>query len=86
MTNGAELTRSALSRPILLDIVSPTAGDVKNGDNFNVHMTYQNAVAEMQGTILRKRVEFDEILKLFFLSWMDGTDNHWWITHYTDTK
>ena len=63
MTNGAELTRSALSRSILLDIVSPMAGDVKNGDNFNVHMTYQNAVAEMQGTILRKRVNIYEILK-----------------------
>ena len=49
MTNGAELTRSAHSRPILLDIVSPTAGDVKNGDKFNVDIAYQHSDTNING-------------------------------------
>lgn len=52
VTNGAELTRSALSRPVLLDVALPTAGAVKHGDNFKGHITYQNSVTDMKGTVL----------------------------------
>ena len=49
VTNGAELTRSALSRPVLLDVISPTAGDVMNGDKFNVDIAYQHSDTTING-------------------------------------
>ena len=49
VTNGAGLSRSVFSRPILLDAAAPTAGSVKHGRDFTAEITYQHSTTEMHG-------------------------------------
>ena len=51
MTNGAELSRSVVSYPVLVDVTSPTPGSVKHGDNFKADIAYQNSLTEMHGML-----------------------------------
>ena len=51
VTNGAELSRSVVSYPVLVDVTSPTPGSVKHGDNFKADIAYQNSLTEMHGTL-----------------------------------
>ncbi|KAI0217501.1 hypothetical protein LSAT2_030719 [Lamellibrachia satsuma] len=52
VTNSAGLFRSVVSRPVLLDAASPTAGVVKHGDHFTTDITYQSSVSDMHGVFL----------------------------------
>ena len=49
VTNGADLVRSAISRPVLLDLAPLTVGSVKHGDNFRAGIAYQNSTTDMHG-------------------------------------
>ncbi|KAI0218488.1 hypothetical protein LSAT2_029826 [Lamellibrachia satsuma] len=52
VTNGADLMRSTISRPVLLDLAPLTVGSVKHGDNFRAGIAYQNSTTDMHGVLL----------------------------------
>ena len=49
VTNGAKLVRKAVSRPIVLDLVPPTAGSVADGQHFDDDIAFQHSTAEVHG-------------------------------------
>ena len=51
VTNGADLTRSVFSQPILLDSASPEAGSVKHGNDFKADITFQHSTTDMHGRV-----------------------------------
>uniref|UniRef100_A0ABM0M0H6 Uncharacterized protein LOC100366953 n=1 Tax=Saccoglossus kowalevskii TaxID=10224 RepID=A0ABM0M0H6_SACKO len=51
-TNNADLSVITISPPILLDVVDPISGVVKDGDNYKVDRMYQSSTNHMEGVFL----------------------------------
>ena len=49
VSNGADMKTTTVSSPVLVDAVSPLAGSVKDGLDFNHDTVYQSSTTTMEG-------------------------------------
>ncbi|XP_070572594.1 uncharacterized protein [Ptychodera flava] len=52
VTNNADLSVTTVSPPVLVDLMDPVSGSVKDGDNYKTDRMYQSSTSSMQGVFI----------------------------------
>ncbi|XP_077992165.1 uncharacterized protein LOC144446291 [Glandiceps talaboti] len=78
VSNHAGLSVTTISPPILLDLVNPVGGTVKDGHNYDSDIMYQSTTTSMEGVFLHlPDPDIDPCPSRQFLSTVTSTNTDW---------